>query len=158
MLYPSSVSGETIELTVNIILKDCPPGFQLLNSSGKCDCDHKLRQFTDNCDINTQAVLRTGHGAGNFWVGVSYNNETYDGLILHGNCPLNYCTRRRKWIHLDDSSEQCNFNHTGLLCGQCREGESSILGSSQCRQCGNEHLLLLLPFAIAGVSLVVWPS
>ena len=155
MLYPSSVSGETIELTVNIILKDCPPGFQLLNSSGKCDCDHKLQQLTDNCDINTQAVLRTGHGAGNFWVGVSYNNETYDGLILHGNCPLNYCTRRRKWIHLDDSSEQCNFNHTGLLCGQCREGESSILGSSQCRQCGNEHLLLLLPFAIAGVSLVV---
>jgi len=90
-----------------------------------------------------------------FLTGVSYNNGTYDGLILHRNCPLNYCTRRRKWIHLNDSSEQCDFNRTGLLCGQCREGESSIFGNSQCRRCGNKHLFLLFPFAIAGVSLVV---
>ena len=34
-------------------------------------------------------------------------------------------------------------------------GESSILGSPQCRRCGNEHLFLLVPFAIAGVCLVV---
>lgn len=160
MLYPNSVSGETEELIINITLKDCPPGFKLSNVSGKCECDHRLQRFasiTDNinCNINTQAIFRTGQGAGNFWVGVSYNNETYDGLILHRNCPLNYCTRRRKWIHLSDSSEQCDFNRTGLLCGQCMEGESSILGSSQCRRCGNERLFLLIPFVIAGVSLVV---
>ena len=154
-LYPSSVSGESVELTVNITFQNCPPGFKLLNSSGECDCDHRLQQYTDNCDINKQAILRTGHGAGNFWVGVSYDNWTYDGLILHGSCPLNYCTRSKKYIHLNDSSEQCDFNRTGLLCGQCREGESSILGSFQCRRCGNEHLILLVPFAIAGVSLVV---
>ena len=34
-------------------------------------------------------------------------------------------------------------------------GESSILGSPQCRRCGNEHLFLLVPFAIAEVCLVV---
>ena len=154
-LYPSRVSGETVELTVNIILKDCPPGFQLLNSSGKCECAPRLQQYTDDCDINKQAILRTGHGAGNFWVGVSDNNGTYDGLILNGNCPLNYCTRSKKYIHLNDSSEQCDFNRTGLLCGQCRDGESSILGSPKCRQCDNQHLLLLVVFAIAGVSLVL---
>ena len=154
-LYPSSVSGETVELTVNIFFKDCPPAFQLLNSSGICECDPRLLQYTDDCDINKQAILRTGHGAGNFWVGVSYDNGTYDGLILNGNCPLNYCTRRKKFIHLNDLSEQCDFNRTGVLCGQCKEGESSILGSSQCRRCGNEHLFLLVPFAIAGVCLVV---
>ena len=154
-LYPSRVSGETVELTVNIILKDCPPGFQLLNSSSKCECAPRLQQYTDDCDINKQAILRTGHGAGNFWVGVSDNNGTYDGLILNGNCPLNYCTRSKKYIHLNDSSEQCDFNRTGLLCGQCRDGESSILGSPKCRQCDNQHLFLLVVFAIAGVSLVL---
>ena len=155
MIYPSRVSGETEELAINITLEDCPPGFQLLNSSGICECDPRLLQYTDNCDINKQAILRTGHGAGNFWVGVSDKNGTYDGLILHGNCPLNYCTRSKKYIHLNDFSEQCEFNRIGLLCGQCREGESSILGSFQCRRCGNEHLFLLVPFAIAGVCLVV---
>ena len=112
-LYPSIVSDETVELTLNIILLNCPPGFKLLNSSGECDCDHRLQQYTDNCDINKQAILQTGHGAGNFWVGVSYDNGTYDGLILHGNCPLNYCTRSKKYIHLNDSREQCDFNRTG---------------------------------------------
>ena len=51
---------------------------------------------------------------------------------------------------------QCDLNHTGLLCGACAANNSLMLGSSQCQFCPNTYLALLLPFAAAGVALVVF--
>ena len=48
---------------------------------------------------------------------------------------------------------QCN--RAGLLCGACKEGYSLALGTSQCKQCtNNNHLALLVPFAVMGIALV----
>ena len=43
---------------------------------------------------------------------------------------------------------------TGLLCGKCNEGYSLTLGNQKCRKCSNTYLLLMLPFAVAGLFLV----
>ena len=46
------------------------------------------------------------------------------------------------------------MNRSGVLCGECAEGLSLMLGSNKCGQCSNVYLTLLLPFALAGIGLV----
>ena len=152
-LYPSNRSGDIIHLTVSIIFEACPIGFEQSNVTGECICDHRLWQYTNSCSINRQAVMR--NASRTFWLGVSYNNGTFEGFIGHRYCPLDYCTKEGKHINLNNPDEQCNFNHSGLLCGKCKEGLSLVLGSSQCKKCSNNYLLLLIPFALAGVLLVI---
>ena len=78
-----------------------------------------------------------------------------EGYIHHRYCPLDYCTSESKHINMHSPDEQCNYNRSGLLCGNCKENFSLILGSSQCKQCTNNYLALLVPFALAGVLLVI---
>ena len=51
---------------------------------------------------------------------------------------------------------ECNYNHSGLVCGGCQPGLSLALGSAQCLKCSNKYLALLIPFALAGVVLVLF--
>ena len=50
------------------------------------------------------------------------------------------------------------MNWTGVLCGQCATNYSLLLGTSDCGQCSNKYLALLLPFAVAGIALVMYLS
>ena len=150
-IYPSNRSGSTIHLIVNITFESCPIGFEQSNFTGECICDHRLWQYTNSCDIDRQAIFRSRSSA--FWLGVSYNNGTPEGFIHHPFCPFDYCTSKSKYINNPD--EQCNINRSGLLCGKCKEGLSLVLGSSQCEKCSNNYLALLIPFAVAGVLLVI---
>ncbi len=85
------------------------------------------------------------------------DNHSY--LATNDYCPLDYCNPTFQDIkshsnHLDQD-EQCQYNRTGILCGSCPEGWSLVLGTSQCRKkCSNVWLLLILPFALAGLLLV----
>ena len=149
--YPRNRSGDTIHLIVNITFERCPIGFEL--STSKCICDHRIWQYTNSCDINTQAIFR--NASSTFWLGVLYNNGTPEGFIRHPFCPLDYCTTESKFINLRDPDKQCIVNRSGLLCGKCKEGLSLVLGSSQCKECSNNYLALLIPFTLAGVLLVI---
>ena len=152
--YPSNKSGDTMHLIVNITFKRCPIGFEQSNSTGECICDHRLWQYTNTCDIDRQAIFR--NSSSTFWLqGISYNNGTLEGFIHHPFCPLDYCTTERGYINLNHPDEQCCFKRSGLLCGKCKEGLSIVLGSYQCKECSNSYLALLIPFAVAGVLLVV---
>ena len=151
--YPTNRSGHATHLTVIISLKNCPIGFELSNDTGECICDHRLWQYTNSCDIDRQAIIRNASRI--FWIGVSYNNRKFEGFIHHLFCPLDYCTSGSRSINLNNPDNQCNHNHSGLLCGKCKEGLSLVLGSSQCKQCSNNYLALLVPFALAGVLLVI---
>ena len=152
-LYPNNRSGNTIHLIVNITFDSCPIGFEQSNFTGECICDHRLWQYTNSCDIERQTILR--NTTQTFWISVSYKNGTSEGYIYHHYCPLDYCTSESKHINLNNPDKQCNYNRSGLLCGKCKEGLSLVLGSSQCKQCSNSYLALLVPFALAGVLLVV---
>ena len=147
-------------LSVNAIISDCPlfRGFQLSTSTGKCDCAHRLVGYTQKCYIEDQTIDRET----NFWASACRifsnkdgNNES-SGLILHPHCPFDYCTSHTSRLNLEEPDEQCKFNRTGLLCGECNDGLSLTLGSSKCQHCSNLSLLLLLAFAFAGIALVVF--
>ena len=153
-LYPNNRSGSTVQLIVNITFENCPIGFEQSNFSFECICDHRLWQFTNTCDIDTESISRPGGAIRSFWLGVALNNGTPEGFIHHSYCPLDYCIREDKHINLKHPDDQCSFNRSGLLCGQCRRGLSLVLGSSQCKKCTNTFLALLIPFALAGVLLV----
>ena len=152
-LYPNNRSGNTIHLIVNITFESCPIGFEQSNFTGECICDHRLWQYTNSCDIDRQAILR--NATRTFWIGVSFNNGTVEGYIHHLYCPLGYCTSKSEHINMHNPDNQCNYNRSGLLCGKCKEGLSLVLGSSQCKECSNNYLALLIPFALAGVLLVI---
>ena len=53
-------------------------------------------------------------------------------------------------------SKQCLLNRSGILCGQCAEGLSLMLGSNQCGQCTNDYIALIIPFAVAGIALTAF--
>ena len=151
--YPSNRSGNTIHLIVNITFASCPIGFEESNFTGECICDRRLWQYTNSCDIDRQAILH--NASSTFWLNVSYNNGTPEGFIHHPFCPFDYCTSESKDINLNNPDEQCNVNRSGLLCGKCKEGLSIVMGSSQCKQCSNKYLAMIIPFALAGVFLVI---
>ena len=49
---------------------------------------------------------------------------------------------------------QCDFNRTGIVCGQCQKNFSLALGSLHCIPCYNIHITLIVPFALTGIALV----
>ena len=97
------------------------------------------------CHIQDQTISRSGL----VWISTD-DNET----VAASNCPYNYCNREEINVTLEDPDSQCNFNHSGTLCGGCQPGLSLALGTNQCLHCSNTHLALLLPFALAGVVIV----
>ena len=82
-------------------------------------------------------------------------NGSYGGLILYRSCPTEYCTTDQVNISIDEPDIQCAFNHSGVLCGRCADNCSLLLGGSKCGTCSNIYLLLILPFALAGIALVM---
>ena len=160
----SSCGLEGIPLSVNVTLLQCPIGFTLSDSSNQCVCEERLQNYTSNCNISNQEITRTA--SDDFWVGVDNTNGT-EGLILHPNCPFDYCTKDTVNFTLVESNDthtaignsidtQCNYNRSGLLCGECQKDFSLVFGSSKCRKCSNSYISLLIAFALAGIVLVAF--
>ena len=145
---PCPREGRSLLISIEIL--QCPHGFELIEEA--CVCHHRLKAFTDTCDIDKEAVLRPRGAV--FWIGYNYENAT-QGLILHPHCPFDYCIRNESFIVVDNASEQCSHGRTGNLCGECMPGLSLVLGSTRCFQCSNIHLSLLVAFAFAGIVLVL---
>jgi len=130
-------------LTVlHISFRPCPLGFKLLGNPPKCDCSPQLRKPGVKCNINTQLI----HRPALVWIG-NYSDE----VVVHTNCPFDYCKPEGSDISLYEQNQQCAFNHVGVLCGACQPGLSLALGTSQCMQCSNIYILLFIPFVLAGV-------
>ena len=124
----------------------CPLGF--VKKDGVCQCfpAFKLFGITD-CDINKQSVLRPV----NSWI----HALDYDKYIISAQCPFHYCKTGAFYLNLSTPEAQCQFNRSGLLCGQCQHDLSAVLGHSHCQRCSNIYLLLIIPIAIAGLALVL---
>ena len=143
---PCSTDGKLLVISLEFL--DCPRGFSLNPSEGTCECEPRLQQYTTRCNI-TERTLEAG---GEFWVG--YDNN-FQGLVLHPHCPFDYCVSAHMNVTLNDTDKQCANNRAGLLCGECKSGFSLAFGSSKCLQCSNIWILLLVPFALAGIALVL---
>ena len=122
----------------------CPLGFVKVN--GTCQCYRMFSTFGfTKCDINSQAILRPPNG----WIYLLHNKS--HSYYISQQCPLFYCFPFSMYIHLKAPDVQCQVNRTGLLCGHCKHGLSTVLGSNKCQHCSNVYLLLLIAFAILGL-------
>ena len=137
-------------LSVNLN-QTCPPGFKISKQKKSCVCEPRLANYTNQCTITNGVGRITRDSDEQFWIG--YDDRSR-GLILHPHCPFDYCVSHRVVFPLNNTDMQCAPNRSGLLCGRCKEGYSLVLGTSQCKQCTNSHLVLLVPFAVMGVALV----
>ena len=135
-----------------IDIKPCPIGFELSHEHQKCTCDKWLQKFDINeCNIDNLSIERK---INTFWVSKLAN---YTRLIFHnGHCPFDFCKDNIVNVSLSNPSVQCAFDRSGTLCGQCREHYSLALGTLHCLQCANNsYITLVLPFALAGMALVI---
>ena len=134
-----------------ILLRPCPLGFSL-HAQGYCQCDPILSSHIPSlttCDIDHQTIPRPA----NTWISAhTINNSHSYHVSLH--CPFDYCLPHSSQLNLFTLDSQCQFNRSGVLCGQCQNGLSTVFGSSQCKQCSNLYLISLLIFAVAGVLLI----
>ena len=132
----------------NIRKLKCPPGFVETNKI--CQCDSAITNFVSvSCNINDQTILRPT----NSWISATTHNNSHTYQIsLH--CPFHYCLPHSSHLNFSTPNSQCQFNRSGLLCGQCQQGLSSVFGSPYCQQCSNIYILLIIPITIAGLLLV----
>ena len=140
-------SSDFLLKVIEFNIEFCPVGFPLVNDT--CVCRSELNTSSITCDINTQIITRDG----DMWIG--YNNDS-DCLIVYPHCPFDYCNDGTVQFKITSPDPQCLYNRSGILCGQCSEGLSLMLGSNQCGQCTNNYLALIIPFALAGIALVAF--
>ena len=139
-------------LNISLTILPCPSGLMLDTDTKSCVCDSIITQKVPGIKCNVSWMPHPIQHSQNNWIGY------YDPLnctIAHSGCPFDYCVSSSVTFSLNESDLQCNYNRSGILCGQCKPGLSLMLGSNKCSQCSNDWLALILVFAISGVLLVV---
>lgn len=136
---PCKDADNNLKVAVNInIRQECPVGFE---GNSECVCDKRLQQFTNSCSIDNQTIeIYNLH----YWLGFETTSFSYS------YCPLDYCKTGRVVLTADDTDKQCAFNHSGKLCGNCKQNFSRTLGSSACIPCysSKTYIWLTLLFII----------
>ena len=150
--YPDKLGLLFKQLFIQVQLKECPFGYLLDQVEHRCSCYSSL-----SCDSHSYKIYRTEKQ----WIGVVSEHmvaEESPGVIVHQNCPFDYCRTDQKslLIILEHQDEQCAFNRSGILCGGCQTNFSRVLGSSKCKICSNLTLLILPGILLAGLLLVIF--
>ena len=139
----------------------CPIGFQPLDSITRCecDCDSKLSPYITKCNLTTESLMRVNT---NSWI-THINDTDPPGYVIHPNCPFDYCQPPTENVSMNlnlpkGSDAQCAYDHSGDLCGTCREPLSLSLGSLRCLSCHSYwpavFAVILIAAIIAGILLV----
>ena len=152
LITEDELLNTTGKIEVEINMTGCPKGFQIQVQKRECDCVDLLRSNGVHCDVQRGTVLRPSSNA---WIGFVNGS-----VIYYPACPYNYCKKMKQELNLSSSDypkNQCASNRQGLLCSQCPANYSLGLGTSACLpDCSSIYLLLILPFAIAGIVLVLF--
>ena len=141
-------------INISFQLCTCPIGLKPIQSpiECKCDCDPDLHKYQiKNCSEENGTIMLESNNK--IWIEV-INTTNKTGYVV-SNCVFDYCVEKPVNVNLSNPDEQCAYNRSGVLCGECKPGLSLVLATSRCAQCSNLYLLLLLPFALAGILLVV---
>jgi len=152
-LYLSG-NGDNFEIFY-IKLQPCPLGFSLQRNEKykTCSCDGTLLSYlsVSPCNLNDRTIYRPA----NMWItGYTAVNNSHSYVVsLH--CPFDYCLPHSLRLNLLTPNSQCQFRRSGVLCGHCQDGLSTVFGTSHCKQCSNIYLTIIIPIAIAGIVLVL---
>ena len=136
---------------VNVL--PCPVGFSLQENIKGCYCDQVLNAKVikiTSCSLEDGTIQRPA----NSWISGKVINN-FNTYMVCTSCPFDYCLSHSSHIILSKPDLQCQFGRSGLLCGHCPEGFSTVFGSSHCEKCSNVTLLVIIPIAVAGILLVL---
>ena len=161
-IWPNSESVTECKLFVGLSempemfyvqIKPCPMGFTLNANIKACYCDPLLNNdilAVTSCNLNDTTILRPA----NSWISANTINASHS-YDISPQCPFDYCLPHPSYLNLSDPNSQCQFNRSGVLCGECKQGLSAVFGSSQCKHCSNYYVFIIIPIAIAGIVLVI---
>ena len=143
-----------VPLSIRVSILPCPLGFELRQTDLVCLCEPFFMQYVQSCNVANRTGLL--HRNGTVWLSATSLEPNSSGTILaHKLCPFGYCRENSIAISLEQPDKQCDFNHSGILCGGCPPGFSLAIGSSRCIQCSDErYLFFLFAFFSAGIVLV----
>ena len=138
---------------INVTLSKCPSGFYLDSNSMGCKCNPNVCSEAEGGEKAAERERGLLYFGDKLWVN-AYDDGHVNGIILHHNCPYDYCKASTNGIDLSSPNTQCAMDHAGVLCGKCESGYSMALGTDRCLPCSNNNISLILFFGLAGVLLV----
>ena len=112
-------------------MKPCPVGFTLQSSKKSCYCDPWLNNnilSVTSCNLDDETVLCPAHS----WISADVKNDSYTYVVLP-QCPFDYCLPYSSHLNLSNPDSQCQFNGSGVVCAECKQGLSTVFGSSHCK-------------------------
>ena len=142
-------------INVYLTILSCPLGLVLNSTLRECACNANITHIPGvSCNISWMPypIQRSG----NNWISKQYNK--YNCTIAHTGCPFDYCITSSVKFSLSESDLQCNYNRSGILCGQCTQGLSLMMGSNRCANCTDTTLIsisIIIIATVAGVVLVI---
>ena len=142
-------------INLNLIILPCPLGLVVNFTSGDCVCNNDISHIP-GVICNTSWMPYPIQRSGNNWIYHRY--DYYNCTITHIGCPFDYCNTSPIKLNLNESDLQCNYNRSGILCGQCIQGLGLMIGSNRCANCTDTKLVsvsIVILAAVAGVVLVV---
>ena len=164
-LWPKSEEVKVCELFIGLSdkpemfyvkLKPCPLGFKLQENRQACYCDPVLTEnevvLIRYCNLSDESILRPAYS----WIyAKKQDNASKFVYTLSSYCPFDHCLPHESQLNLSNPDSQCQFNRTGLLCGECQKGLSGIFGTQHCKHCSNIYLLIIVPIVLAGIVFVI---
>ena len=140
-------------INVYLTILPCPLGLVVDFTSGDCVCNNDITHISI-CDVSWMPypIQRSG----NNWI--YHRFDYYNCTIAHIGCPFDYCLKSHVKFTLNESDLQCNYNRSGILCGQCIQGLSLMIGSNRCANCTDTKIVsvsIIILAAVAGVVLVI---
>ena len=143
------------QLTVALTISNCPLGYSFNNVSITCTCQETLTNNGVECYIQNKTVIRMNQ----MWINATFTHtvETIGnpGVIVHQNCPFDFCKNlNEQYLDLQYPNDQCAFGRSGVLCGECPQTYSHVLGTSECKRCSNAWIVSVLLFMLTGLGLV----
>ena len=151
-VYSTDLIGRALT-QLNVSLGHCRNGFVYDNVTERCECDTRLTELQITCDTRNQRLMVPD----NKWIGLLDDN----GLLGVAECPLVFCLSGSNVISVAngqaDFDAECNpaLFRRGILCEQCIEGMSNVLGTPRCLPCSNVSILLFPVFMALGVMLTI---
>ena len=151
-------------------LNDCPIGFELNTTIGKCVCSKLLYKLNlhmkPECLISSEAdsSIPVIKNLGKIWLGLM---SLSNGTTVTAVADTSYFFRKEmlgRTVFVVNSSNVtiahpnkphvslplCTDNREGPLCSRCSPGYSVVFGSDECKECSNWWLLTIVSYAVIG--------
>ncbi len=132
------------DFVVNLL--NCPDGFVFEKNS--CICDRRLDR-TDYVSCNSTSKELTVDNT--YWVGYGPHGD-----LVASHCKQEYCNSGPMTFRPPDFDSQCRsgYNRTGIACGECQDGYSIVIATSQCMRCSYRGLFWIPVLGLVGLALI----